>query len=99
MKPEVTIYITNHNYSDYLSKAIDSCLNQTFKNIEIIIIDDGSTDGSQEIINTYASSHQNIIPIFKKIRDLSKHAILPSHQQEGSLLYDWMQMIGLIRMR
>jgi glycosyltransferase involved in cell wall biosynthesis len=72
MKPEVTIYITNHNYSDYLSKAIDSCLNQTFKNIEIIIIDDGSTDGSQEIINTYASSHQNIIPIFKKNQGLIK---------------------------
>ena len=72
MRPEVTIYITNYNYSAYLSKAIDSCLKQTFKNIEILIIDDGSTDGSKEIINSYASKNQNIIPIFKKNQGLIK---------------------------
>ena len=47
--PEVTIYITNYNYGKYLSKAVDSCINQTFKNLEIIIIDDGSTDNSKKL--------------------------------------------------
>ena len=43
--PLVTIYITNYNYGKYLQKSIESVLNQTFKNFELIIIDDGSTDG------------------------------------------------------
>lgn len=72
MRPEVTVYITNYNYSDYLSKAIDSCLNQTFKNLEILVIDDGSTDHSKEIINSYARKNKNIIPIFKKNQGLIK---------------------------
>ena len=72
MRPEVTIYITNFNYSKYLPKAIESCLNQTFKNLEIIIIDDGSNDGSQQIINSYANKNQNIVPIFKKNQGLVK---------------------------
>ena len=70
MRPEVTIYITNYNYSLYLPKAIESCLNQTYKNFEIIIIDDGSTDSSKKIINFYANKNKNIVPIFKKNQGL-----------------------------
>ena len=51
--PQVTVYITNHNYGKYIKKAIDSVLSQTFKNFELIIIDDGSTDNSKKIINKY----------------------------------------------
>ena len=60
MTPEVSIYITNYNYGKYIAKAIDSCLNQTFENIEILIIDDGSTDTSKKIINYYASKYSNV---------------------------------------
>jgi len=42
IQPLVTVYITNHNYGSYLKRAIQSVLNQTFKNFELIIIDDGS---------------------------------------------------------
>ena len=48
--PLVTIYITNRNYGAYLEKAIHSTLNQTYKNIEIIIVDDSSNDNSQKIL-------------------------------------------------
>ena len=44
--PLVTIYITNHNYGKYINKAIRSVLNQSLKEFELIIIDDGSTDDS-----------------------------------------------------
>ena len=63
--PIVTIYITNFNYSRYITTAIESALSQTYENIEILIIDDGSTDNSVEIINNY-STNPKITPIFKK---------------------------------
>lgn len=49
----VTILICNHNYERYLAAAIDSALAQTYPTIEIIVIDDGSTDGSRALLNTY----------------------------------------------
>lgn len=51
--PEITIYVTNYNYGQYLEKCLDSVLNQTYKDFELIIIDDGSTDNSVQIINKY----------------------------------------------
>lgn len=52
-KPLVTVYITNYNYGSYIKKAVDSVLNQTISDYEILIIDDGSTDNSKEIIEQY----------------------------------------------
>ena len=42
--PKVTIYILNYNYGRYVAKAIESALLQTYKDIEILVIDDGSSD-------------------------------------------------------
>jgi glycosyltransferase involved in cell wall biosynthesis len=49
-QPLITVIITNYNYGDYVEKAIQSVIDQTYKNIELIIINDGSTDNSNEII-------------------------------------------------
>lgn len=49
----ITVYITNKNYGKYLETAIKSVLNQTYKNFELIIIDDCSTDYSKNIIKKY----------------------------------------------
>lgn len=51
--PKVTVYITNHNYGRFVQQAVDSVLHQKFSDWELIIIDDGSTDGSQETIRRY----------------------------------------------
>lgn len=51
--PLVTVYLTNHNYGRYLRQSIDSVLAQTFTDYELIIIDDGSTDESREILHEY----------------------------------------------
>ena len=49
-KPLISIIITNYNYGEYVTKAIESVLNQTYSNIELIIINDGSTDDSDAVI-------------------------------------------------
>ena len=51
--PKVSIVIPVYNGSNYLSQAIDSALNQTYKNIEIIVVNDGSKDNSEEIALSY----------------------------------------------
>ena len=51
--PKVSIVLPTYNGSKYIRQSIDSCLNQTYKNIELIIVDDSSTDDTPEIIKTY----------------------------------------------
>lgn len=52
-KPLVSIVIINHNYGRYVGEAIESALYQTYRPLEIIVVDDGSTDDSLEIIQNY----------------------------------------------
>ena len=54
--PLVSIIITTFNYGRYLKECIDSALNQTYDNIEIIIVDDCSTDNTQEILKEYQNN-------------------------------------------
>ncbi|NRS90157.1 glycosyltransferase involved in cell wall biosynthesis [Flavobacterium sp. 7E] len=58
-KPLVSIVFTSYNHQEYLRQALDSLVNQSYPNIEIIIIDDCSTDGSQAILKEY--EHYNNI--------------------------------------
>jgi glycosyltransferase involved in cell wall biosynthesis len=51
--PLVSVYITNFNYGSYLKQCVESVLKQTLPDFELIIIDDGSTDNSKEIIEQY----------------------------------------------
>lgn len=50
----VSIIIPTYNSQNSICRAIDSCLNQTYKDIEIIVIDDGSTDNTKEILQKYS---------------------------------------------
>ena len=55
MSKLVSIIIPCYNAEKWLTEAIDSCLNQTYSNIEVIVVDDGSTDGSLDIIKSYGN--------------------------------------------
>ncbi|MDZ7957145.1 MAG: glycosyltransferase [Aulosira sp. DedQUE10] len=61
--PLVSIIIGNYNYERFVGQAIDSALNQTYQNIEVIVVDDGSTDKSREVIAQYGN---RVITIFKE---------------------------------
>tara|TARA_Y100000034_G_scaffold136799_1_gene215861 strand:+ start:8282 stop:9676 length:1395 start_codon:yes stop_codon:yes gene_type:complete len=54
--PKVTVYIANYNYAHYIEQAIDSVLNQTFQDFELLIFDDGSTDNSKQILKKYKNN-------------------------------------------
>jgi len=61
--PLVSVLINNYNYSQFLDAAIASALNQTYPHTQVIVVDDGSTDRSPEIIANYGD---RIIPILKE---------------------------------
>ena len=65
-----SILIPVYNVEDYLSDCIDSVLNQTYQNFEIILVDDGSTDNSGKICDEYAEKHDNISVYHKPNRGL-----------------------------
>jgi glycosyltransferase involved in cell wall biosynthesis len=53
--PLVSVIIPNYNYANFVCESIDSVLSQTYKNIEIIVVDDGSEDNSKEILKNYGN--------------------------------------------
>jgi glycosyltransferase involved in cell wall biosynthesis len=61
--PKISIIIPVYNAQKYLAECLDSALNQTLDDIEIICIDDGSTDSSPEILDSYAAQNPKIIVI------------------------------------
>ena len=65
-KPLISVVMSVYNDEQFLRQAIESILNQTFKNFEFIIIDDGSTDNSGKIIDQYANLDKRITVVHQK---------------------------------
>lgn len=68
--PLVTIYVVNHNFAPYVRQAIDSALAQTCRDLEILIIDDGSSDGSREMLEAY-EGHDRVMVVFQRNKGLT----------------------------
>lgn len=56
----VSIVIPNYNYAHFIRETLESAVHQTYSNIEIIVVDDGSTDNSVEIITEYVNTYKNV---------------------------------------
>ncbi len=67
----ISIIVPVYNVKNYLKKCLDSLVNQTYKNLEIIVVNDGSDDGSEEICNEYARKYDFIQVIEKENGGLS----------------------------
>lgn len=70
----VSVVIPSYNHADYIGKTIQSVLNQTQKEVEVIIIDDGSRDNSREVIEAVVelNQEQNIVAVFRENRGLCR---------------------------
>jgi glycosyltransferase involved in cell wall biosynthesis len=62
--PAVSVLMTSYNHEAYLCESIESVLSQTFGDMELIIIDDGSKDGSARIIERFAGEHPKVKAIY-----------------------------------
>ena len=67
MAPLLSVIVPVYNTENYLSQCLDSIINQTYKNLEIILIDDGSKDSSGQICDRYASKDSRIKLIHQEI--------------------------------
>lgn len=62
----ISIIVPAYNIAEYLPRCLDSILNQTYKNLEVIVISDGSTDNTNQIITEYSNKDKRIVPVFKE---------------------------------
>lgn len=66
MSELISVIIPVYNVSKYLTRCVESVLNQTYKEMEIILVDDGSTDGSAEICDHFAQLDKRVCVIHKQ---------------------------------
>lgn len=71
MENKITVIVPVYKVEAYLNRCIDSIINQTYKNLEIILVDDGSPDGCGEICDMYAVEDDRIVVIHQKNQGLS----------------------------
>jgi glycosyltransferase involved in cell wall biosynthesis len=72
--PDLSVVMAVFNGEDFLRPALDSLLAQTFADFELIVVDDGSTDGTWEIVSGYAARDRRIVPL----RNERNHGLLYS---------------------
>ena len=65
-RPKISVIIPVYNTGGILGQTINSVLNQTFRDFELILVDDGSTDGSGEVCDSFAQQDPRVVVIHKK---------------------------------
>ena len=97
MTEKITVIVPVYNVENYLEKCLDSLINQTYKNLEIIVINDGSTDNSGKICQEYAQKDNRIVYIEKENGGLSEARNVGLDKMTGSYVTfidsdDWAEL-------
>lgn len=71
-RPKVSVVVPIYNVEKYLRECVDSILAQTLKDIEVILVDDGSPDGSPAIVDDYAKKDKRVVTVHRKNGGYSK---------------------------
>jgi glycosyltransferase involved in cell wall biosynthesis len=66
MKPKVSVVVPVYNVEKFLNRCVDSLLNQSHMNLEIILVNDASTDRSGDICDNYKNKHNNVVVIHRE---------------------------------
>ena len=85
-QPLISVIIPIYNAAPYLERCLDSICNQTYRNLEIILVDDGSTDNSLEICNRYAAKDKRIIAFHQSNKGVSSARNLGLEHATGGLI-------------
>lgn len=63
MQPDISVVVPIYGVEKYLKQCVDSILNQTFKNMEVILVDDGSRDRCPQMVDEYAAQDARVVAI------------------------------------
>lgn len=100
MIPKVSVIVPVYNVEQYLHRCVDSIVNQTLSELQIILVDDGSQDGSPAICDQYAQKDKRIKVIHKKNGGLASARNAGMELVTGKYLFfvdsdDWLELDGL----
>lgn len=95
--PEISVIIPVYNAEDFLDKCINSVLNQTFRDFELILVDDGSTDKSGAICDSYSQKDSRVAVLHRENRGVSEARNAGIEQSQGKYIQfvdsdDWMDV-------
>lgn len=85
-KKLISVIVPVYNIKDYIDKCVESLIRQTYQNLQIFLVDDGSTDGSGQICDRYAKEDSRIIVLHKKNGGLSDARNYGLDRASGDLL-------------
>ena len=88
-KNDLTIIIPCFNMEKYIAKCLDSIFNQTYKNYNIIVVDDASTDDTYNILKEYETNHDNMLIIENKVKYKYLSEVFDKYHEMPLETLDW----------
>lgn len=94
---KISVIVPVYNVEKELPRCIESLLTQTYSNFELLLINDGSSDGSPEIMERYAEKDPRIRTLHKKMAGCPQHATGGWNRQKANMCALWMRTMWWLR--
>lgn len=89
----ISVIVPVYNVERYLRRCVDSILHQTYRNLEVLLVDDGSTDASGAICDEYAAQEERVTAVHQKTGDSLQRATRDSNGHRERISALWTVMI------